>query len=178
MRNLGQRSNNIGFAFEIPGKILLSYDARPSNSVFMKLNVNARFAETFPLRCFASFSMFRIENSGERIEARGGEGTRAPSSRELRGVVNKRYSRVYAIQYWDCCLLEYANTIIHTNVAINYRIFIKDMQMSRVYRVRCTARMGVTGPWKRLIRRRTSDQTSRSPIRSLYIYGGEEGKIA
>lgn len=155
----------------------------------MKLNVNARFAETSPLRCFASFSMFRIENSGERIKAfhrslrlEGGRvGTRARCSVSAKGcVVNKRYNRVYAIQYWDCCLLEYANTIIHTNVAINYRIFIKDMQMSRVYRVRCAARAGVTGPWKRLIRRRTSDQTSRSPIRSLYtcIYiWGEKGKL-
>lgn len=153
-----EQRSNVCFTFEIPPKP--AYLSHPSSSVFMKLNVNARFAETFPLakRCFASFSMFRIENSSERIKAfsRGGEGcgwgTRARCSVSgcRGGVVNKRYSRVYAIQYWDCCLLEYANTIIHTNVAINYRIFIKDMQMSRAYRARCTARMGVHRPLKKI----------------------------
>ena len=82
-----EQRSNVCFTFEIPPKP--AYLSHPSSSVFMKLNVNARFAETFPLakRCFASFSMFRIENSGERIKGKGAGGghVRGAPSRAVGG---------------------------------------------------------------------------------------------
>lgn len=63
------------------------------------------------------------------------------------GVVNKRYSSGTLSNIEIAVFLEYANTIIHTNVPINYRIFIKDMQMLVVSSgVAQRPPVGVVGP--------------------------------
>lgn len=84
--------------FEIPLRNAHILIVSPEPGVY---EIEREWRKLFPSDVFASFSMFRIENSGERIEAFRLEGRRRNTCVvfrfELRGVVNKRYSREYTL---------------------------------------------------------------------------------